>query len=561
MQISHLPRYRDLALLFTRYGRRDFRLQLDTDTAIAPPPEEQGHVEEDVAKRAEAFAAALKEMGPTYVKFGQILSTRPDIVPQEYVDALESLQDDVEPFSFAEVERIVEGELQVRLSKAFEFFDSTPLAAASLGQVHRATMRDGREVVVKVQRPGIRDTILGDLAMFDDIAHFLDNHSAVAHKMNLSAMVQQARRTILNELNYLNEARNTEIIRRNLVDFPEIYIPAVVFDYSTDKVLTTELIQGKKVSKLSPLAMIEHDYVELAAVLTRAYLKQICVDGIWHSDPHPGNVFIRDDQLVLLDFGMTSRMSSEFQDDVIRLLVALTNNRGAEVAEICMKVGTTQDGFNRKRFVSDISELVTNYYDLDVSQTNTGRLMMNVIAIANTDEVQVPGELAMLAKTLLHLDAITRKLDPNFNPREVIRDYSESLVTQKIRQKFQPRNFYNALLDLNQLALDLPRRVREVVEKTAAGKMAFVVRLDQVDDLLKGMHKIANRITVGLVIAALIVGSSLMMRVPTRLSLFGYPILAILGFLAASAIGFYLVVSILMQDRADRIRARSKLGD
>ncbi|MHB0972246.1 MAG: ABC1 kinase family protein [Thermoanaerobaculia bacterium] len=561
MQMSHVSRYRDLAILLARYGRRDFHLALDADEFMDAAAEGAAGTEPEVADRARAFVAALTEMGPTYVKFGQILSTRPDIVPQEYIDALESLQDDVQPFSYAEVETIVEAELGVRMSKAFESFEPVPIAAASLGQAHYAILRDGREVVVKVQRPGIREVIEKDLAVFEEIATVLEKYSDVGRKMNVLGSVHEARRTILAELDYVNEARNTELIRRNLAEFPEIHIPAVIADYSSDKVLTTELVRGTKVSKLSPLAMIEHDYAELAAVMTRAYLKQICVDGVWHSDPHPGNVFVRNDQLVLLDFGMTSRMSGEFQDDVIRLLVALTSNRGSEVAEICLRMGTAQPGFNRKKFVADISRLVTSHYDTDLRDANTGKLMMSVIGIANADEVQVPSELAMLAKTLLHLDSITRTLDPEFNPRDVIRDYSESLVTQKLRQKFHPRNFYSALLDTHQLAIDFPRRAREILDKTATGKLAFTMRLDQADDLLKGMHKIANRITVGLVIAAIIVGSSMLMDVPTRARLFGYPVLALVGYLTASAIGFYLIGSILMQDRNDRRKARSKLGE
>src|SRR5581483_12236871 len=242
LKTRNIAAYRDLLVLFTKYGRKDFRLSLDPQLAMAEISETT-EIEPDVQARAKAFAESLKKMGPTYVKFGQVLSTRPDIVPPEYITALESLQDKIEPFSFAEVERIVEDELKVRISKAFEEFDSTPIAAASLGQVHRAVLRDGREVVVKVQRPGVRTEVHNELEAFTDIARSLEEHTEIARKLNLLAAIEQAKLTLENELNYLQEARNTEIIRRNLAEFPQIYIPSVVHDLTTPRVLTTELVR------------------------------------------------------------------------------------------------------------------------------------------------------------------------------------------------------------------------------------------------------------------------------------------------------------------------------
>ena len=553
--------YRDLLLLFTRYGRKDFRLALTTDDFLAPEAEVT-EMEPDVRRRAEAFAKSLKEMGPTYVKFGQLLSTRPDVVPQEYILALESLQDDLPPFSFAEVERIIEEELGVRISKAFEVFESTPLAAASLGQVHRAILRDGREVVVKVQRPNVREEVHRDLGVFSEIAAELEKHTDIGRKMNLVGAIEQAKIVMFSELNYLQEARNTEILRENLADFPEIYIPTVVHDYSSSRVLTTELVKGRKVSKMTPLAVIEGNYAALAGVLTRAYLKQICVDGFWHSDPHPGNVFVREidgtPQIVLLDFGMCSRISAEFQDEVIKLLLAISSNRGGEVADACVRMSEPQEKFELSKFTREISTIVAAVHDVSPNEINTGQLIFNVVAIANNNELKAPAELTMLGKTLLHLDAITKKLDRDYDPQQVIRDYAERLISQKLAQKFNPRNFYPALLDLNQLVLDLPHRAREIVDLTAAGRLTFGIKLNQAEEFLGGIHKIANRITVGVIIAALLISSSMMMRVETSFRIFGYPGIAVLGYILASAAAFYLIVSTFMKDREDRERAKLK---
>jgi ubiquinone biosynthesis protein len=560
LKTRNIGAYRDLLLLFARYGRKDFRLNLTTEDFLVQ--EEATEIEPDVARRARAFADALKAMGPTYVKFGQLLSTRPDVVPQEYILALESLQDDLEPFSFAEVERIVEEELGVRISKGFEVFESTPLAAASLGQVHRAVLRDGRAVVVKVQRPNVREEVRKDLEVFGDIAAELEKHTDIGRKMNLVAAIEQAKVVMYSELNYLQEARNTEILRENLASFPQIYVPKVVHDFSSSRILTTELVKGRKVSKMTPLALIEGNYAALAGVLTRAYLKQICVDGFWHSDPHPGNVFVRENEgvpeIVLLDFGMCSRISHEFQDEVIKLLLAVSSNRGAEVADACVRMSEMQERFDAAKFTREISTIVAAVQDSNANEINTGQLLFNVVAVANNNDLKAPPELTMLAKTLLHLDAITKRLDPDYNPQQVIRDYGEQLIGQKLAQKFSPRNFYPALLDLNQLVLDFPHRAREIIDMTAAGKLSVGIKLTQAEEFLGGIHKIANRITVGVIIAALLVSSSMMMRVPTRFTIFGSPGLAVLGYLLASVAAFYLVVSTLMRDREDREKAKLK---
>ena len=553
LKTRHIGTYRDLLVLFTRYGRKDFRLTMSPDDLLLPADEET-KIEPDVRQRAQAFAAALKQMGPTYVKFGQLLSTRPDIVPPEYISALESLQDNLDPFSFAEVERIVEEELGAKISKMFETFEAIPIAAASLGQVHRAALRDGREVVVKVQRPNVREQVRKDLEVLVDIAQTLETHTEIGKKMNLSGAIEQARVSMLSELNYIQEARNTETLRANLADFPQIYVPTVIHDFSSSRVLTTELVKGRKVSKLTPLSLIENNYAELAAVLTRAYLKQICVDGIWHSDPHPGNVFVREidgeTQVVLLDFGMVARISYEFQDEIIKLLLAISSNRGTEVADSCVRMSEAQENFEPVKFAREISTIVAAVHDATASDINTGQLIFNVIAVGNNNNLKAPPELAMLAKTLLHLDAITRRLDPQYDPQAVIRDYAEQLMTQKLAQKFNPRNFYAAMLDLNQLILDFPHRAREIIDMTAVGKLTFGLKLAQAEEFLAGIHKVANRITVGVIVAAIVIASALMMRTA--------PALAIIGYVVSALIGLYLVVSVLIQDRRDQERAKNK---
>jgi predicted unusual protein kinase regulating ubiquinone biosynthesis (AarF/ABC1/UbiB family) len=290
-------------------------------------------------------------------------------------------------------------------------------------------------------------------------------------------------------------------------------------------------------------------------VLTRAYLKQICIDGFWHCDPHPGNVFIPTDDdtppyLILLDFGMVSRVSQEFQDEIIKLLLNISSNRGTETAEACIRMSEPLEAFDTIPFIRDISMIVAAVHDSGPRDINTGQLLFNVISVANNHALKVPPELAMLAKTLLHLDAITKKLDPLYDPQAVIRDYAENMISQKLVQKLNPRNFYASLLDLNQLLQELPRRTREIVDLTAAGKLTFGIKMLQAEELLAGIHKVANRITVGLIIAAIVVASALMIRTQ--------PFLAVIGYITSALIGLYLVISTILHDRKDRERAKTK---
>ncbi|HEY6844447.1 MAG TPA: AarF/UbiB family protein, partial [Thermoanaerobaculia bacterium] len=409
-------------------------------------------------------------------------------------------------------------------------------------------------VVVKVQRPNVRESVHNELAAFTDIAHTLEEHSEVARKLNLTGAIEQAKITLENELNYVQEARNADILRRNLAEFPLIYIPTVIHDMTTSKVLTTEFVRGRKVSKLTPLQMIDHDYAQLAAVVTEAYLKQICVDGFWHSDPHPGNIFIRDfdasTELVLIDFGMVSRISREFQDEIIKLLLAISNNRGDEAAEACVRMSELGEKFDAITFTHQIATIVANFHDVDVQQVNAGHLIFNVIGIASNNDLRVPGEMAMLAKTLLNLDGITKRLDPEFDPQQVIRAYAERLMSQKLQQKFNPRNFYPALLDLNQLILDLPHRTREILDLTAAGRLTVGIKLTQAEQFLAGVHKLANRLTVGVVIAALLLSSSLMFKYS--------PVFATIGYSIAGIAAVYLIASTFIRDRRDEERAKMK---
>src|SRR4029079_18754840 len=321
---ERIKRYKDVAMLLVKHGRSDLIKLAGLEDSVLPE-----EMLTTATASAEDLAKDLEKLGPTFIKLGQLLSTRADLLPEPYLDALTRLQDQIEPFSFEEVERIVSSELGTRISKAFAEFETTPIAAASLGQVHRAWMRDGRAVVVKVQRPAIREQIVDDLDSLIEIAQFLDAHTELGRRYEFENMLFNLRKSLLAELDFSIEAENLSTIGRNLREFEEIIVPEPIYDYTTSRVLTMEFVSGKKITSLSPLRLMEIDRAALADSLFRAYLKQFLIDGLFHADPHPGNVFLTDDNCIgLLDMGMVGHVTRTFQDNLLRLLLAISEGRG-----------------------------------------------------------------------------------------------------------------------------------------------------------------------------------------------------------------------------------------
>ena len=356
---KNLKRYKDIAWLLVKYGRSDWARGMGLDVDFPPPRAEAAASSE----QAEELTRDLEELGPTFIKLGQLLSTRADLLPPPVLAALSRLQDNVEPFSFAEVERVVESELHVRISKAFAEFESIPIAAASLGQVHRARLRNGRRVAVKVQRPGIREQISEDLEAFTSLARFLDSRSDFGGHYEFEKMVKEFGTTLADEIDYRQEAAHLSTIGENLREFHRIVIPEPISDYTTERVLTMDYIRGSKVTSLSPVARIEIDGSALAEELFRAYLKQILIDGFFHADPHPGNVFVTDDgRLALIDLGMVARLPSSLQEGLLKLLVAIAEGHGEDAADRAAQLGQKQESFQREQFRREIAALVATYH-------------------------------------------------------------------------------------------------------------------------------------------------------------------------------------------------------
>jgi ubiquinone biosynthesis protein len=547
---KHLKRYGALAKMLIKYGNSDLVRNAGLDKALV---EEDDAALEDgqtpVPPEASQLADDLERLGPTYIKLGQLLSTRSDFLPPAYMEALQRLQDKIEPFPFSEVEEIVTSELGVRLSKAFAEFDPEPIAAASLGQVHRAVLRNGRCVAVKVQRPNIREQIAADIEALEDIAAFIDKHTEAGERVQFAAMLDEFRRSMVRELDYLQEAQHLTIFRRNLQQFDLITVPEAVEDYTTSRVLTMDYISGRKITDLSPLARMEMNGDALGEQLFKAYLKQILVDGIFHADPHPGNVFLTyDGRLALIDVGMVGRIAPVMQENLLKLLLAVSEGKGEQAANVAVEMGTITSMFDRETYTREVSQLVAQHQSTTIAELDTGRVVLEITRSAAQNGLRLPPELTLLGKTLLNLDLVAGILAPDFDPNDAVRRHASDLMRQRLNKMLSPANLVSTAIELNDFVQHLPSRLNRIFEKVSENELTL--KVDAIDEVkfIEGMQKIANRITVGIVIAALIIGAALLMRVPTSWSIFGYPALAMLFFLVAFLAGAFLVYSILFKD-------------
>ena len=534
--VERLSRYRDFAAFLAKYGRTDFSTQ---DTAADAPTRVD----------AEAFVCDLEALGPTFIKLGQLLSTRADFLAPPYVAALERLQDSVEPFSFEEAAAIVSEELGIKVSKAFIEFDPQPVAAASLGQVHRAVLRSGRNVAVKVQRPHVREQVMQDLAALDELSRILGKFSGISRSVDVPRVLDEFRRTLLAELDYTQEARNLTAINQQLRDFETIVVPLPIADYTTARVLTMEWVQGTKITKVSPVEWTEVKGALLAKDLFRAYLQQILLDGLFHADPHPGNVMLTADRrLALIDLGMVGRLSETLQEQLFRLMLAIADARADEASAAIASLGERTEDFDPALMKRAVADLVGRYKDGPATGETVGTVMLELARSGGAFGLRPAPEMALLGKTLLHLGEIGRTLDPAFDLNAAMRADAPRLMQRRMLKAVKPSHVFSTALELRELAEKLPGHLNRMLDAVAGDNLRVKVELIDHGSIIDGLQKVANRIAMGLVLAALILGAALLMRVETRFTLLGYPGLAMLLFLAAAAGGTYMVWTILAGD-------------
>jgi ubiquinone biosynthesis protein len=535
-------RYAALVRLLVRHGRSDLVSGAGLDSYVA-----DGEVPAGDADRAEAFATDLESMGPTYIKLGQLLSTRFDLLPAAYTTALSRLQDEVEPFSYAQVAELVTQELGSDVRHLFAEFDTEPLAAASLGQVHRATLRSGREVAVKVQRPDAREAVTGDLKTLTTLAGLADKRTDVGRTYGFARLLGEFERSLRLELDYRREARNLLRFGELTSGYDLLVVPEPVLDLTTGRILTMDYIEGRKVTDVGPLGLMDVEARPLVEQLFSAYLRSILHEGFLHADPHPGNLLLTPDgRLAILDLGMVVNVPPRIQQRILRLLMAISDGNGEQVARVLADLGHPLDGYDAEAFRDDVTHLVSEAM-AEGAELQAGTVLVELSRVSGSHRLRPPAEMSMVGKALLNLDQTTLHLDPGFAPAEAIRGNVRELLRSGLTTS--PGDLVAAALDAKEFTSQLPRRANQILDALAEGQ--FQLRVDAMDEvrLHLVLQRLANRLTLGLVIAATIIGAAMLMQVQTDQRIGGYPAIALVFFVLAVLGAVALAVWILVTDR------------
>lgn len=553
-RIRHINRYREVASVFARHGfglilkemglinllslsKRLFRLEEEVD------PQTMG----------ERLRKALEELGPTYVKLGQIASTRPDILPDFLIVELEKLQDQVPPFSFEEVSKIIQEELGALPEALFKEFTEKPLAAASIGQVHYAVLKSGEEVAVKVQRPGIAQTIETDLEILTDLASLAERRIDWVAHYHIREMVDEFARSLRSELDYSIEGRNAEKIGKQFAGDPTICIPKIHWEYSNKKVLTLEYMRGVKLSLLENLDHLGYDRKVLAENLIRAMFKQILIEGFFHGDPHPGNIFVLPGQVIsMIDFGMVGRLTPDMKDQFASLVIGMMHQKTDDMIDAVYAMGIVPEDINGKALFRDVDLLREKYIDVPLSQVHLGEAVNDLFHVAFRHRILIPADLVLLGKSLLSLEGIVERLDPDIS----IIDIAEPFGRQLLKERYQPKRLaekaWHNLNDYAELLIELPRQVKELLHTVQRGRFRIEITIPELENFLRRLDRISNQISFSLILLSfsiimcgLIIASAL-----GRQPLIFWHIPAIeAGFVIAAVMFFLLILSIFRTGR------------
>ena len=553
--LKHVAQHKRIISLLYKYGRSDLVKNSGLLETLAGENVESENVESEGLDSSssnhagpEDFADDLEAMGPAYIKLGQLLSTRADFIPADYRQALTRLQDDTEAVPAKDIFRIIEAELGKQPEHLFQSFEMEPMATASLGQVHRATMNNGREVVVKVLRPGVLKQLQDDVQAMEEVAALCETFQ-FGRDYQLVHMVDSLKQSLAQEVNYLHEAANAETVAHNLAQFEKIVVPLPVKELTTERVITMDFVDFEKITTLKPERLSEEYSRALAEEFFQAFLYQVLVHGAFHADPHPGNVGITEqNQIALMDYGLVVKVPKRLQGLLIKLLLAICDGNGTKAAEIAEAAGNKSEQFDANQFREAIERVVAENVNQDIQQLDAGTALMELQKAAGVHGLVLPREVVLLGRALMHLERVVSELDPRFDPNRAIREHAMQIMRKHSGKELTFSSVYQTVLESTEFAQKLPERANKLAEMVTNND--FEVKVNAFDEkkLLAGLQKVANRISAGLVIAAMIIGASLMMRLETAWTILGYPAIAFAFFLIAAIAGAMLVWRAVISD-------------
>ncbi|MGQ9512078.1 ABC1 kinase family protein [Thermodesulfitimonas sp.] len=508
---KHFSRYREIANVLVRHGFSYLVHELGLAEFLDSRRRKTAPVKERLSPPAR-LRLVLEELGPTFIKLGQILSTRRDLLPPDYIAELEKLQDQVPPFPFAAVREIIRTELGLPLEEIFTTFETTPVAAASISQVHRATLRDGTPVVVKVQRPGIEKILTTDLEILHDVAGFLDRYGPWRKLYSLEKMVAEFEKILREEVDFTVEGRHAETFRRHFSGDPTVYIPAVYWDWTSRKVLVMEEVAGIKLTNPDELGRQGIDRRLVARRLADALLKQIFLHGFFRGDPHPGNIAaLSDNRVLFMDFGIIGVIDEELQEKIGDLVLGLVRRSTPHVMRAVESLGTVPPHADRSALRRDIDGLRQKYYEIPLSQISLAASMRDILSVAFKHQIRVPTQLTLLIKALVTAEGVIARLDPELSIVELARPLARRLVARRLRLPALRRMVLAYIEDYHRLLARLPDRVDRILELAAGGELKIKAVNPETDRIMRRLNTMVNRLVFAILLASLIVGSAFLL--------------------------------------------------
>ncbi|WP_192701790.1 ABC1 kinase family protein [Paenibacillus sp. OAS669] len=553
-KLRHLQRYRDIAKAFTRNGFgfliKELGLpELLTGSRISLK-ERQDARSRTIGERIRLF---LEELGPTFVKIGQIASTRPDLLPADIIEELVKLQDQVHPIPMEQVLQVLKNELGEPFDSLFAEFHETPMAAASIGQVHLARLHSGEQVAVKVQRPNIRTVVETDLEILENLSRLAEHRISWAKKYQVSDMVFELSQSLRAELDYMNEGRNAERMAKPVLRNPQIRLPSIYWNYTSTNVLTMDYLAGVKITDDKALDELGYDRKVIAERITRLVFQQIFGEGFFHADPHPGNIMVLPDQVIgLIDFGMVGRLTPMMKYHFGSLVIALRRNSTEGVIKAIQGIGAIPDEVDMDTLRNDINELREKYYDVPLSQLKLGETVTDLLGVAYEHRIRIPADLTLLGKTLLTLEGVVTSLDPSFSIVSVAEPFGRKLFAERFSPRNLAGNAWSQFSEYTELLLEMPSKLRELFGMMKKGKLHLDISISELDTLMKKMDRISNRLSFSIVLLSfsiimvgLIIGSSLGRQ---STLLWDFPVIEI-GFCVATLMFVFLLFSIFKSGR------------
>ncbi|MDO8446345.1 MAG: AarF/ABC1/UbiB kinase family protein [Deltaproteobacteria bacterium] len=551
MTYKNIQRMRHIVAVFIKHGLYNVveRMNLHRIVPFSKRLRKKA-VEEAELSLPERIRLVFEELGPTFIKFGQLLSTRPDILPEEYIEEFRKFQDNVPPFPFEQALQQIEKELKRSVSELFQSIEKDPVAAASIAQVHRAVLLDGREVVVKVQRPGIENMVDTDIGIMYTLANLLLKYFPELSILDPVAIVDEFSRTIRKEMDFTLEASNTIKFREMFKDDPHVYIPYVYWEYTAKRVLTEERIKGIKVDNVEKLRKKGIDPARIAHLVGESFLRMVMVEGFFHGDFHAGNIFVLGpERISLVDFGITGRVDRELRDSLANIFIGLATQDYDMLVDEYARMGVLPDGINMSEFKRDYRDLMEPYFARPLETTSLGELLMGYIRVSFRYKIRHPRELLLINKCIIEIEGIVRLLDPK---TDLLKE-AQPFATGFIKDRFRPGRIMEEvgedIKELNALVKESPSQIRQIMKKMINDKFTIDFVHVGLENFYNEIDRSSNRVSFALIISAVIIGSSMIIQSGIGPLFMGYPIIGIMGFAFAGILGLSLAISILRSGR------------